>query len=292
MTRLIIDTDVALGVWHDGRPRDIDDGFAIVEAINATAIDLVGITCVYGNGPIDEVYRVAQEIVSLKASDVPVVRGAAEKMSKTPDTNPAVEFLAAALEEAPATIAAIGPLTNIAILLRDHPHLAPKIQEVIIVAGRTPGNEFFIGDAGPVNDFNFENDTHAAEILMQSGVPVVCMGFELTSQVCVTAQDLETIHNHPGDTANYFYENSLAWCTYWTDTFPNDAGFHPWDSAAIAWLLNKNWFQFEARGCEIVHDPKRFNCGVDISGTQHTYVHGFSAGGDQAFVEGVIREVY
>ena len=30
MTDLLIDTDVALGVWHEGRPRDIDDGFAIV----------------------------------------------------------------------------------------------------------------------------------------------------------------------------------------------------------------------------------------------------------------------
>ena len=82
MKKLIIDTDVALGVWHDGRPRDIDDGFAMVEAINSDQIDLLGVTCVYGNGPLDEVYRVAQEIVALKQSSVPVTPGAAGPLVK------------------------------------------------------------------------------------------------------------------------------------------------------------------------------------------------------------------
>ena len=56
---LVIDTDVALGVRHEGRPRDIDDGFAIVEAINLDVLDLRAITTVYGNAPHHEVNRVA-----------------------------------------------------------------------------------------------------------------------------------------------------------------------------------------------------------------------------------------
>jgi inosine-uridine nucleoside N-ribohydrolase len=44
---LIIDTDVALGAWHEGRPRDIDDGLAIVEALNVPQIKLLGVTTVY-----------------------------------------------------------------------------------------------------------------------------------------------------------------------------------------------------------------------------------------------------
>ena len=61
-TPLLIDTDVALGVTHDGRPRDIDDGFAIVEAINAPDLELLGVTTVYGNAPPEAVHRVAREI--------------------------------------------------------------------------------------------------------------------------------------------------------------------------------------------------------------------------------------
>ena len=56
---LIIDTDVALGVVHEDRPRDIDDAFAITQAINDDAVDLLGITTVYGNAPLDRVDQTA-----------------------------------------------------------------------------------------------------------------------------------------------------------------------------------------------------------------------------------------
>ena len=77
---LLIDTDVALGVEHEGRPRDIDDGFAVVEAINVPDIELLGVTTVYGNAPHAAVHRVAKDIVALKAVDVPVVAGATEAL--------------------------------------------------------------------------------------------------------------------------------------------------------------------------------------------------------------------
>ncbi|MEQ8690524.1 MAG: nucleoside hydrolase [Pseudomonadales bacterium] len=293
MTQLIIDTDVALGVWHEGRPRDIDDGFAIVEAINSDALQLLGITCVYGNGPLSEVVRVAQEIVDLKGADIPVIAGAPEAMKSADDpSNQAVEFIADQLRAGRLSIAAIGPLTNMGLLVRHHPDLLSNIDQVIIVAGRSEGADFYIGDDGPVRDFNFENDVLAADLLMAAGVPLVLMGFELTSQVCVTELDLEGIRAHGGDTAEYFYTNSLAWCHHWTRTFPQDAGFHPWDSAAIAWLLNRNWFAAESRGHRVQYDPPRLECAPGFSGPAHTYCSGFQAGGQEAFVKSVIEHVY
>ena len=121
MTDLLIDTDVALGVWHEGRPRDIDDGFAIVEAINSPRINLLGVTCVFGNGPIDEVYRVANDIVQLKGADVPVIKGASVAIDRDDDSNEAVRFMADLLSQRHLTIAAIGPLTNLGLLIQHHP---------------------------------------------------------------------------------------------------------------------------------------------------------------------------
>ncbi len=294
---LIIDTDVALGVWHEGRPRDIDDGFAIVEAINSPRINLLGVTCVYGNGPQEDVFRVAKEIVALKGDPVPVVSGAAAPLPTHagptgPASNPAVDFMATQLSRQPATIAAIGPLTNIALLITRHPEVLHNIKQLIIVAGRTPGSTFYIGETGPVQDFNFENDVPAAEIVMDSGIPLVLMGFELTSQVVVTRQDLEIIKAGNSPTADYFYTNSLAWCNHWTQTFPADAGFHPWDSAAIAWLLNRSWFKSELRGHQIRRTPKLLNCATEYPGLKHTYCFGFAKNGKADFVRGVINEVY
>ena len=70
---LIIDTDVALGVVHEDRPRDIDDAFAIIEAINDDALNLLGVTTVYGNAPLDLVNRAAQELLTVKDASIPIV---------------------------------------------------------------------------------------------------------------------------------------------------------------------------------------------------------------------------
>lgn len=292
MKDLIIDTDVALGVWHGGRPRDIDDGFAIVEAINNPDLNLLGVTCVFGNGPIDEVVRVAREITDLKGVDTPVIEGAGRSIDDDNATNDAVEFIAARLREQRLTIAAIGPLTNIGLLIERHPDVLDNIDELVIVAGRSEGVNFYIGDAGPVMDFNFENDVTAAARVMDSSIPTVLMGFELTSQVCITASDLETIRIHASPTAGYLYENSQAWCDYWTETFPNDSGFHPWDSATIAWLVDRQMFVSQARGHRVLRDPDRLECDAAFPGPKHTYCTGFQPGGEARFVQTIIDQVY
>ena len=309
MKKLIIDTDVALGVWHEGRPRDIDDGFAMVEAINSDKIDLLGVTCVFGNGPHEEVFRVAQEIVQLKQVEIPVLPGASQALRHaTPNaredlrefnpSNPAVDFLAKTLRQEKINIAAIGPLTNIGLLILHHAEVLQNIEQLIIVAGRTPGNDFFIGDTGPVADFNFENDVLAAQLIMESGIPCVLMGFELTSQVVVTKEDLETIAQRKNSTAQYFYDNSIAWAEHWTKTFPGDAGFHPWDSAAIAWLLNPSWFTHDKRKHRIIQQPPRLECSAEVTfnaaknSPQHIYCYGFQANGANAFINSVVSEVW
>lgn len=306
---LIIDTDVALGVFHEGRPRDIDDGFAIVEALNSPDINLVGITTVFGNGPHDEVFRVANELVALKGSNTPVHPGAVTALpdpnqgqAGLPPTNAAVEFLAEQLLRKPMAVAAIGPLTNIGLLAHYHPNAAANITQLIIIAGRSPGREFFIGDTGPVQDFNFENDVRATELALSTCPNVVLAGFELTSEVSVTRADLQTIKAVGTATAQYFYDNSLAWHDHWVTTFPTDPGFHPWDSAAISWLKHPEFFRAEQRGCQVHRQPAEDGtedddkalliCSPDLDGPQHTYLYGFAEGGSKAFVQDVVSTVY
>lgn len=299
MIPLIIDTDVALGVHHEGRPRDIDDGFAIVEAINSPDIELLAVTTVYGNGPLPEVDRVAREIISLKNADVPVYTGAAAALgegSTDTEANAAVTAMASILSERRAHIAAIGPLTNVGLLVRNHPDVLGNIDSMIIVAGRTQGRRFYLGDEGPVRDFNFENDVAAAQLLLDSGIPLVLAGFELTSQVAVTEADLKTIAESESPTASYFHENSLAWCRYWTETFPVDAGFHPWDSAAISWLKHPDYFATEQRGCVIRLNEEDsvhwLETDAAFPGPRVTFCTGFAPDGARRFVEDVVTSVY
>lgn len=234
----------------------------------------------------------ANELVSLKEAEVPVIKGAGVNMDTSTATNDAVEFLADKLRGERCTIAAIGPLTNIGILIQRYPEVLTNIDELVIVAGRSNGADFYIGAAGPVHDFNFENDVTSTELVLSSGIPTVLMGFELTSQVCITHDDLETIKQNPSSTAQYFYDNSLAWCDYWTRTFPVDDGFHPWDSATIAWLLDRSMFEYESRGHQITRNPDRLDCDPNFAGPHHTYCTGFVTDGANRFVRTVVEQVY
>lgn len=298
-TSLVIDTDVALGVLHEGRPRDIDDGFAIVEAINIETIDLRAITTVYGNAPHADVVRVAHELVRLKDVPVPVWHGADMALPQhgpMPPPNHAVTQLAELLARQRLHIAAIGPLTNMALLVHHYPEHIANIDEMFIVAGRSPGRRFYIGDVGPVQDFNFENDVRAMQMLLDAHIPMVFAGFELTSQVAITTDDLLVIAARGTETAQYLHDNSLAWFNHWTRTFPTERGFHPWDSAAIAWQTHRELFTTETRRVRILPSagkrPAWLECSTSGSGPAVTYCTGFVPGGVATFVAEIVGNVY
>ena len=74
-------------------------------------------------------------------------------------------------------LAPIGPLTNIALLLRLHPELAPRIAHVCLMGGS-------IGDGNTTvsAEFNIYADPEAAAIVFESGLPITMMGLDVTHQ--------------------------------------------------------------------------------------------------------------
>jgi inosine-uridine nucleoside N-ribohydrolase len=226
-----------------------------------------------------------------------------------PPPNAAVRFLARKLEEQPVAIAAIGPLTNLGLLAHHHPDLLARASAIVIVAGRSAGRRFYLGEQGPVRDFTFESDVRAMQLLRDVNVPLVLAGFELTSQVAVTEADLAAIAARGTAAARHLHENSIAWVRHWTRSFPADAGFHPWDSAAISWLRHPEYFTAEPRGTRIVeaslserereHNPDAssqegfwLECDAGFSGPRVTYLTGFAPGGKAAFVRDIVENVY
>ena len=74
-------------------------------------------------------------------------------------------------------IAPIGPLTNIALLLRLYPDLAPRIAHLSIMGGS-------IGEGNTTvsAEFNIYADPEAADVVFRSGVPITMMGLDVTHQ--------------------------------------------------------------------------------------------------------------
>lgn len=89
---------------------------------------------------------------------------------KVPSTKPlnttAVEFMAEQIKKYPneVTIIALGPLTNIALLVREHPEVVPLVKEILYMGGAVD----IRGNTNAASEFNFWFDPEAAHIVLST----------------------------------------------------------------------------------------------------------------------------
>ena len=208
MPRLLIDTDPG-----------VDDAFAIALAARSPEVELTALTTVFGNVGLDKTTANALGLLALAGRpDVPVAVGAARPLvfpapheadyahgsdglsghaSRLPADRPspvaegAVSFLARVLAESPepVTIAPIGPLTNIALLLAAHPELKPKIDRLVVMGGGLTG-----GNTTAAAEFNIWSDPEAAyRVLVEEDVPTLLVPIDLTYRCAVDGAWLTTL---------------------------------------------------------------------------------------------------
>jgi len=192
----------------------VDDALALLLAVRSPDLDIKGVTCVSGNVPVDLVVRNTLDVLEVAgASHVPVARGmvvplretmvnAAEihgknglggvelaKSASEPLNVHAVEFLRRELTEVsdPITIIALGPLTNIATLIRAYPEVVSKIEEIVVMGGAIgPGN------VTPTAEFNIRQDPEAADIVFGSGIPILLYIWDVFIRVAFVRSEIES----------------------------------------------------------------------------------------------------
>jgi inosine-uridine nucleoside N-ribohydrolase len=102
----------------------------------------------------------------------------------------AVELIAQILRDSPEPVAItpIGPLTNIALLLRLYPGLESRIAHLSIMGGS-------IGEGNTTvsAEFNVYADPEAADIVFRSGLPITMMGLDVTHQALLDRRSVEAL---------------------------------------------------------------------------------------------------
>ena len=239
--RILIDTDIALGIPE----RDVDDGLAIVMANNSDDILIDGITLTYGNASLDEIDQAMQAL--LKQTDnwqFDIARGATSDQDLGKETD-ATKQLVNKLKESKATIVAIGPFTNIATALKIAPEIKANIEEIIVVAGRQPGQRFLTGNHKLSHpDLNFERDPEAMQCLIDEEVKIVMAPYEVSSKVWFTEAVLKNFVSNKTGLSTYLEKHCRNWLNFWNETFSTELypveGFNPFDCLAVAWLTDKD----------------------------------------------------
>lgn len=226
-------------VWLDVDPavrrggHEPDDGVAMVQAFRSPELRVVGVSTVFGNAPVDAGTGIAREIAArFGPAGLPVHRGAA---GPGEDSTPASRALAAALAEAPLTVLALGPATNLAAALGGRPDLAGRLERVILVVGRRPDEPLRLPGHGPnFQDFNFELDPEAVEAVLGSGAPVVLVPFEIAAKLPVGADDWARLWNTAFGT---FFRGPIEDYLDWFEEHTGERATYPFDSFAVSWLV-------------------------------------------------------
>jgi len=188
-----------------------DDAVALLLAMaSPDELDILGITTVAGNVPLELTERNARMICDIAArEDMLVFAGCGEPLVRAAITAEyihggtgidgldvfepttvlqeihAVDFIIEMLFAADTrqvTLVPTGPLTNIATVLGRSPEIAERIGEIVIMGGAMREG----GNRTPSAEFNILADPHAADIVLKSGVPITMMGLDVTHQVLST----------------------------------------------------------------------------------------------------------
>lgn len=206
-TALVIDCDPG-----------IDDAVALALAVGSPEVELRQVTTVSGNSPVDVTTRNALQLLdAFGRQDVPVAAGASralvrvgwhglpsphsenglgrvrlDRETRLAEPVHAVDRLADLLRRAAprsVVVAAIGPLTNLALLLALHPECAGGIDRLVVMGGSTgPGN--ITASA----EFNLWTDPEAAQrVLTDSGLDVTLVGLDVTRRATVDPAMLEAL---------------------------------------------------------------------------------------------------
>ena len=250
----------------------VDDATGLLLAFAAPELELLAITTVGGNVPIEKTARNARIIRQIAGrEDVPVHAGAARPLVREPAgagdfhgaeglgdleafdpgaplaEEGAVEAIVRLVMERPAgsvAMAVMGPITNLALAMRAEPALAARLGTVVVMGGaRSEG-----GNITASAEFNIWADPDAAAEIFASGCDCVVMGLDATHQVRATEERIaaiEALGTEGGDAVAAMVRFSqriereiVGW---------EAAPLH--DPCTVAWLLKPELFALAP--CEI-----------------------------------------
>lgn len=197
--RIIIDTDPG----HD-------DAFAILAAVASDDLEVVALTTVAGNVPLDKTTLNALRLRELAGvPQIPIYRGCSGPMvnplvtaeyvhgetgldgphlpepTRGIEPKHAVDYLIDTLVDAEArsiTICLLGPMTNMGMALVKQPSIVDKIAELVIMGGSFHAG----GNITSTAEFNVFVDPHAAHRVLTSGIPLTIMPLDVTHQAQAT----------------------------------------------------------------------------------------------------------
>lgn len=272
--RLIIDTDPGNGIAG----ADVDDALAIALALRSPEIEVLAVTIVAGNVPVDLGVRGALEVVEAAgATHIPVYRGAARPLvedprpwralldtrrddpqaqrrwehvarpaiTRTADPGSAAQVLVDQVDAHPGeiTVLAIGPLTNLATAMLIDPSWPDKVARIVWMGGA-----FELPDV--LQELNAAYDPEATHMVMTSSAPMLVVPLDVTLKTRLRLDEVAQLEAAPSPLARYLGAMVRPWVAWLGERFGRD-GCPLHDPLALAALLDARVLGTRSRSADI-----------------------------------------
>lgn len=208
MRKIILDCDPGM-----------DDSMAIIMAAKSKEIELMAVTTVNGNYPVEVTSVNARKALELIGrTDIPVAKGLAgplfREVPKDPfthgkdgqaeaflpeprmklDQRDAVDLIIDIVKAHPGevTIVSTAPMTNIALAMLKCPEIKAMIPEIVAISGAFGLNKYaFLNATGdtPQSEWNVYVDPEAADLVYRSGVKLVALGLDVATHFDVNLEE-------------------------------------------------------------------------------------------------------
>lgn len=196
----------------------IDDSLALMLALNSEELEVLGITIVAGNSPVELGFENAKRILHhMNRLDIPVFKGADRPLVRefvnALDTHgqdglgesflpsipgyetsmDAITFFKETLRHQSCSVIALGPMTNLAHLIQEDRLAFEKIERLVSMGGSYKAH----GNCSPVAEYNYWEDPDAARLVyrtmddMKKRIEMV--GLDVTRKIVLTPDLLELI---------------------------------------------------------------------------------------------------
>lgn len=276
-------------IWIDCDPG-IDDAIALLAAGQSRdTLTIHGISTVAGNQTIERVTNNALALADFLDLDVPVVSGQVGPLTREkvdaghvhgttglgntvlPKTEKKAERANPILymrdvimnlpDDEKMTLVPVGPLTNIALLLKVFPEVSEKIEKIVLMGGGTYGNRT------PTAEFNIWGDPEAAKIVFDTDLAIVMCGLDVTHKCGLSREQVKAIYESKslsqhafGDMLNFYFDSPA---------YINRELVHIHDAVAIIYLTNPEIFTGRQVSVD-VDCTDGINRGMTVCDLRHT----------------------
>lgn len=253
--KILIDTDPG-----------VDDAMAILFALKASELDLIGLTTIFGNVHTNLATQNALRLIELAGRpDIPVAHGAdlplivpfelvaaevhgVDGLGNTnlpppqgsPIDQPAAQFIAETIMANPGevTLIPLGPLTNLALALALEPRLVDNVAEVVLMGGAATVG----GNITPAAEANIFKDPHAADVVFTAGWPLTMVGLDVTIKTVMTIDYMADLLAADTKTTHFIDAISQFYMAFHLDVYDGLNGMHTHDPSTIAYVIDSSLF--------------------------------------------------